>query len=266
MTHRIDPSLPPFEQLLQVMTILRAPDGCSWDREQTHHTLKKFVMEEAAEVCEAVDKNDPLPLCEELGDLMMMVAFHAQIAREAGTFTMDEVLKGIVHKLVSRHPHVFGDREGLTSDRVIEKWKELKVAEKKHRNRISSKMREAQGFASAHQAALKVQAEAATVGFDFPDLAAALDKITEEAGEVIEAAQSTNPRALFEEIGDLLFSVTNVARLAKINPEEALRATTDTFITRFTAVEEHFEPKGGMKGRSIAELDKIWDQVKQRTE
>ncbi|HNW36815.1 MAG TPA: MazG nucleotide pyrophosphohydrolase domain-containing protein, partial [Candidatus Ozemobacteraceae bacterium] len=160
-----------FRRLLEIMARLRAPDGCSWDRKQDHKSLKKYFLEEANEVVEAIDKGDPLHITEELGDLNMMIAFAAQIAAEQGTFTMTEVLKGICEKLISRHPHVFAtpDGEKLTPEQVVDIWGKLKVDEKARRARISSRMQEAEAFASPMKAAFQIQAEAATVGFDFPE-------------------------------------------------------------------------------------------------
>lgn len=253
-----------FRRLLEIMARLRAPDGCAWDRKQDHKSLRKYVLEEANEVAEAVDTGDPLHLCEELGDLAMMIAFHAQVAAEAGTFTMTEVMKGICEKLISRHPHVFAapDGEKLTPEQIVDIWGKLKTDEKARKARISSRMQEVEAFASPLKAAFQIQAEAATVGFDFPEARGAIDKIAEEAKELAGTLTEEDVDAAEDELGDLLFSIINAARLLGVDPEEALRRSTGKFVRRFGKVEEIAEAAGGFKGRSISELDAWWNDVK----
>ena len=253
-----------FRRLLEIMARLRAPDGCSWDRKQDHKSLRKYVLEEANEVVEAIDKGDPLHITEELGDLAMMIAFAAQIAAEQGTFTMTEVLKGICEKLISRHPHVFAapDGEKLTPEQVVDIWGKLKVDEKARRARISSRMQEAEAFASPMKAAFQIQAEAATVGFDFPEPQGAVDKISEEARELAGTLADEDADAAEEELGDLLFAIINAARLLGVDPESALRRATGKFVRRFGKVEEKAEASGGFTGKSIAEMDVWWNEAK----
>lgn len=255
-----------FRRLLEIMARLRAPDGCSWDRKQDHTSLRKYVLEEANEVAEAIDKGDLLHLCEELGDLAMMIAFHAQVAAEAGTFTMTEVMKGICEKLISRHPHVFAtpDGEKLTPEQVVDIWGKLKTDEKARKARISSRMQEVEAFASPLKAAFQIQAEAATVGFDFPEARGAIDKIAEEAKELAGTLTEEDVDAAEDELGDLLFSIVNAARLLGVDPEEALRRSTGKFVRRFGQVEEIADAAGGFKGKSISELDTWWNRVKER--
>lgn len=260
----LDPSLPLFDRLVRIMEILRAPGGCEWDREQTTESLRKFVLEEAQEVAEAIDEKDPLHICEELGDLLMLVVFHSQIARENGTFTIQDALKSICDKLISRHPHVFKDREGLSPETVLTRWKELKVVEKKSKGLASSRMKLAAEFSSAITAAFKVQEEAAKCGFDFPNPGEAVAKIREEALELEHEFKSGNRPALQEEIGDFLFAAINVARLLGVNPEQALRDSSGKFIQRFSGVESHFETRGGFQGKTIEEMDMVWNSLKKK--
>jgi len=251
-----------FGKLVQIIKTLREPGGCPWDREQTLESMSKFVVEESNEVVEAIKENDPLHICEELGDLTMIIVFLARIAAEMGTFSISEVLEGIVKKLIARHPHVFFDRERITSEGVVAKWKILKAEEKKKKGRISSRMEEAQRFVSAISAALAVQKEAQKVGFDFPSIEPAIAKVLEETAEVGNAQKGKNRRKLRVEIGDLIFAAINVSRLLKVDPEKALRASTLKFVKRFSKVEKHFSRKGGILGRSIQELDSVWEQTK----
>lgn len=252
-----------FARLMGIIRALRAPDGCSWDRKQTHETMGKYLLEEANEVAEAISKQDPLHICEELGDVTMIIAMHARIAEEKGTFSMAEILRGISDKLIGRHPHVFGDVErGLNPEQVVDMWGKLKVEEKRLRNRLTSRMEEAGKFASALRAAGQIQAEAATVGFDFPDRAAAVAKIREEAEEFRQDVESGTAAAQQAELGDLLFSIVNVARVLGLDPEQALRQANAKFIRRFGQLEDRLEPVGGFSGKTIQDLDAIWDAIK----
>ncbi|RCK79557.1 MAG: Nucleoside triphosphate pyrophosphohydrolase MazG [Candidatus Ozemobacter sibiricus] len=253
-----------FARLMAIIRTLRSPGGCSWDRKQTHETMRKYLLEEAQEVAAAIEQGHPLPICEELGDLLMTIAMQARIAEEAGTFTMTEVLRGISDKLIGRHPHVFGEAErGLSPDRVVDMWGKLKAEEKRQRSRLTSRMEEAARFASALRAAVQIQAEAATVGFDFPDRASAVAKIFEEAEELRADLENGSPAAQEAELGDLLFSIVNVARLLGLDPDAALRQANQKFIRRFARLEDRFEQQGGLAGRSIAELDAVWNEIKQ---
>lgn len=266
-THENPEELKQFARLMDIVRTLRSPHGCSWDLKQTPETMKGFLLEEANEVAEAVDRGDPLHICEELGDVLMVVAMQARIAEEKGTFTMTEVLRGISDKLISRHPHVFGDAErGIDPDKVLDMWGKLKVEEKRQRKRVSSRMQETAGFSSPLRAAHQIQAEAAKVGFDFPDRASALAKIDEEVGEFRADVESGKPAAQVNELGDLLFSIVNVARLLGHDPDQALRQANEKFVRRFSRLEEHLEGSGGFSGKTIEELDAVWNQVKREEE
>ncbi len=252
-----------FLRLVEIMRLLRSPEGCSWDRKQTHDSLAENVVEEAREVVEAIFSKDDLHIREELGDLLMMVVFHAQIAAEAGKFDMSDVARGICEKLIFRHPHVFTEEgRGASPERVSEMWGEIKKQEKLEKSRTSNRMLQALGFPSALSAAEKVQKEAATVGFDFSDANAAVYKIAEEAEEIKDAVKKGNRQDLEEELGDLLFAVLNVSRLSGIDAETCLRRSTEKFVKRFTKIEAMVEHDGGFAGKSLAELDKYWDKIK----
>lgn len=254
-------------RLVEIMHKLRSEDGgCSWDRKQTHLSLAKFIKEEAQEAVEAIESGDTLHMVEELGDLLMLIVFNAQIGVENGTFTLADVARGISDKLISRHPHVFGDAEkGIDSEKVLQMWGELKVKEKADRRKISNRMKEALRFPSAIRMTEKIQAEAAEVGFDFPDADEAFKKVKEEVEEIRELVQGNEggeqiEEKIAEEVGDLLFSVVNVTRLRGIDAEECLKKASEKFVGRFAKVEKLVQ--GNFAGKSLAELDKYWDQVK----
>jgi tetrapyrrole methylase family protein/MazG family protein len=238
-------------------------ERCPWDREQTHHSLTKHLLEESYEVIEAIEAFDSdtgegnAELCEELGDLLFQVEFHAVIAAQDGRFTMADVARGIHDKLVHRHPHVFGDVEADNSDQVLANWERIKAAEKGR----TSLMEGIPGNLPSLLYAAKVQKKAASVGFDWDDVHGALPKIAEEATEL--EAVIDDATAAREELGDLLFAVVNVARHLSIDPETALRAATVKFRTRFDAVEKLARVRGvDLAAADLAELDALWDEVK----
>ena len=240
---------------------LRAPGGCPWDAEQTHESLLPHLIEEAYEVAEAARSGDMAHFCEELGDLLLQPVFHAEIASETGAFTLDDIARGITEKLIRRHPHVFGEAKVDGSEGVLKQWDEIKRAEKGDRPQtllhgISM------GLPSLMRAQ-KLQKKAAKVGFDWPDAAPVLDKIREEADEIKEAVAAGDPRAVAEEVGDLLFSVVNLARKLGVDAESALAAANGKFESRFGAVEARIKAAGkNMADCTLAELDAEWDAVK----
>jgi MazG family protein len=255
----LDPQFTPLEQLLRIMARLRAPDGCPWDREQNHASLRQSVIEEAYEVAAAINSGDDANLCEELGDLLLQVVFHAQLANEEDRFDFDGIARSIVEKLVRRHPHVFGSENAADSTAVLARWEEIKKAEKGTQptsvlDGISEGM---PGLMRAE----KVQKRASKVGFDWSELPPVIAKVREEIAEV-EGALG-DPAKMEEEIGDLLFSVVNLARKVKVDGEVALQQATDKFITRFRQVEAIAQKDGRkLEEMSLAEMDAIWDQVK----
>lgn len=254
-----------FVELVEIMRKLRRPEGCSWDRKQTMQSLAENILEEAKEVFDAINSGDYLHVCEELGDLLMVIVFHAQIASEEGKFDMDDVSKGICQKLIRRHPHVFGDSSiDIDSEQVMQVWGEIKKQEKIDRSRISNRMREALKCSSSLTGAEKVQEEAAKVGFDWDSAKSAFPKIAEETEEVGKAMNSGKIAELEEEVGDLIFSVLNVSRLSGISAEKCLKNATAKFVERFSAIEPMVEADGGFGGKTLEELDKYWDIVKKQ--
>ena len=252
-----------IEELRKIVARLRAPDGCPWDREQTHRSLRGSLLEEAHEVVEAIDEADDAHLREELGDLLLQVVMHSQIAAETGRFTLDDVAREISEKLVRRHPHVFGDREAHTSEAVLKQWDEIKQAEKG--DRPESVLDGVSGALPALMYAEKITKKAAKVGFDWDHLEPVIAKIREELAETEEviAAEPLDRERLEEEIGDLLFAVTNLARKARVEPEVALRGATEKFARRFRKIEAALRAQGRKPQEcTLEELDAVWDQIK----
>lgn len=247
-----------FYDLVEIMKILRGEGGCPWDREQTHMSIRKNLIEETYEVVEAIDNDDPVLMCEELGDLILQAVFHAQMSAEEGRFDINDVCNGICEKLIVRHPHIFSDVVADTSDEVLKNWDAIKQ-QTKHQKTVTEKLNAIPPSLPALMRACKAGEKAAKVGFDFPTSGDAMKKVYEEAREV-ETADSD---AVSEEIGDLLFAAVNVARKHGVDPEEALYRATDKFIGRFSAVEKTVSDSGRrMEELSMAELDGIWDGVK----
>lgn len=248
-----------FGDLCAVMTLLRGDNGCPWDREQTHESIRQNFIEETYEVVEAIDNQDKKLLCEELGDVLLQVVFHAQIEKEAGSFDIDDVSDGIVKKLIYRHPHIFGEVHADTAEKVLDNWEMLKAKEK-HRDTVTASLRSVPRQLPALMRAQKVGKKAAKAGFDFPDAAAAEQKITEELAEVRTAA---GEEARFEEIGDLLFAAVNTARKYGVDAERALGKATDKFIARFALVEETALASGkSLSEMPVDEQNALWDVVK----
>jgi tetrapyrrole methylase family protein/MazG family protein len=259
----------PMRQLTELMATLRGERGCPWDREQTPQSLKPYVVEEAYEVLEALEAARPDKLCEELGDLLLQVVFHAQLAAEAGQFTMTDVIETVAEKLVRRHPHVFGDTEVAGVAGVLENWELIKAKEYQAERRSAL-----DGIPQALPALMKaekLQNKAAKVGFDWDNLAGPLAKVKEEFAELEEvltpealpACGTAEWERLEDEFGDILFSLVNVGRFLKVNPEMALRRTIDKFTARFRHMEQAVRESGKtLKDLDLAELDRLWEQAK----
>jgi tetrapyrrole methylase family protein/MazG family protein len=244
------------------MRILRAPGGCPWDAEQTHESIKKNLIEETYEVIEAINKNDKELLCEELGDTLMQVVFHAQMEKEAGTFDFDDVSDGVCKKLIERHPHVFGEVAISGVDDVLTNWDAIKRKSKGQKSTTES-MQSVPRELPALMRATKLQKKAADVGFDWNDVSGALDKLEEEIAELRAAIANKDKENIAEELGDILFSAVNVSRFVKTDAEEALTAASDKFLSRFTKVETLAKEREiDMKSVGIDELDKLWDEAK----
>ena len=251
-----------FDDLVEVVRCLRLPDGCPWDKEQTHKSIRQDFIEETYEVIEAIDNDDVSLLREELGDVLLQVVFHAQIEREKGTFDIHDVANDICQKMIIRHPHVFGDVTADTTDKVLDNWDKIKMKTKSQTTQAESMDSIARSLPSLIRAA-KMQKKAAKVGFDFECLDDAAAKVSEELNEVKAACESGDENAKAEEIGDLLLSVVNVARFAGVDSEKALYDACEKFLARFTAMEKSAELKGvDLKDLSLSELDSLWNEAK----
>ncbi len=255
---------PSFADLLDIMTRLRGEDGCPWDRRQTHESIRNCMIEEAYEVVDAIDKNDYGLMTEELGDVLLQVVFHSRMAEENGIFDIGDVIGGICKKLVRRHPHVFGEEDIRTAEKVKDKWEEIKREEKLETMHYESMKRVPESL-PALMKSVKIQKKAAKVGFDWDDVGPAFDKVREETDELLEVLQKPviSRKRAKEEIGDLIFSVVNVARFMKIDPEEALNATVDKFIERFSYIETTAMKKGLiLQEMTLEEMDLLWEEAK----
>jgi tetrapyrrole methylase family protein/MazG family protein len=249
-----------FNDLLTIIETLRGEDGCPWDREQTHQSLKKALIEESYEVVDAIDQDDDDSLIEELGDVLLQIVFHASIGKEDGYFDISDVIKGICDKMINRHPHVFEKVNGLnSSEEVLLKWDELKKKEKGYDN-LTEEMKGITKGLPALLRAHKVQEKAKKVGFDFDDVNLALNKVKEEINEVVDVYNTKNVEKIKEEIGDLFFSCVNVARFLKVDEELALNYTIDKFIKRFEYIEKIAKEKNiELADMSLEEMDKLWE-------
>jgi len=271
-----------FDQVVEIMARLRGEGGCPWDRKQTRESLKPYLVEEAYEVLETIEKQDEAKLKEELGDVLLQVLFHAQIGRERKTFTIEDVLETLAEKLIRRHPHVFGETTNnppanISAEDVVHRWEEIKRQEKAGQSDNGEAGSALDGVPKSLPALLRayqLQVRAARVGFDWPHdktgYAQVVSKVHEELREVEEArneaarsATDAAKRRLEDEIGDLLFALVNLARLVKVNPEEALRRTANRFAERFVHMEEAAKRSGrALSEMTLAEMDRLWDEAK----
>lgn len=252
-----------FEELVDIMTRLRSPEGCPWDREQTHESIKENLIEETYEAVDAIDSGDMDELRGELGDVLMQVVFHSEMAKEKGTFNIDDVIDGITSKLIRRHPHVFGDTEVSCADEVLTRWEEIKRGEKGYESRTSV-LDGVPNTLPALSRAMEISKRAAKTGFEWPNLEAVVDKLDEEVHELKAELKSGDTTRISEEIGDLLFTVVNVARWTKVDPEDALRTMTKRFASRFKQIEEAARESGKpIEEMSIEEMDAVWERAKQ---
>ncbi len=253
----------PIDELRQIVARLRAPGGCPWDREQTHLSLRSDMIEEAYETVEAIEEASDAHLCEELGDVLLQVVIHSQMAAEEGRFTFDDVARGISAKLIRRHPHVFGDAEAADSEAVLKNWDEIKRQEKG--NTQTSLLDGVSGGLPALLHAEKVTKRAARAGFDWENPVQVVGKIREELAETEEAIGLGDPEKIEEEMGDLLFAAVNFARKLKVEPEVALRRATGKFSRRFRALETALQERGRKpEDCTLAEMDLIWDEIKRQ--
>jgi tetrapyrrole methylase family protein/MazG family protein/ATP diphosphatase len=266
--------VPPLERqdgatvtrLVGVMRRLLAPDGCPWDREQTFESMRRYVLEEACEVIDAVDGKSRDHLKEELGDLLLQIVFMAELGRREGAFALDDVVAGIVEKLVSRHPHVFGDLDAKTAEEVLRNWEKIKAQEKKDRGILSGVPRSLPALVRAQRIGEKVQ----RVGFDWADAKGSRAKVHEEVTELDKAIESGDADAIEEEMGDVLFALVNLSRHVKVDAEGSLRRTIDKFTRRFAHVEDRVKaehggwggPGGDNPNLPLEILDNYWEEAK----
>lgn len=263
-------SSPSFEDLVKLINRLRSPGGCPWDREQTHVSLKPMLLEEAYEVIEAIDNGDDVELTSELGDLLLQVVFHAQIATETDRFTIQTVIKTVHDKMVRRHPHVFSDEKASSSEEVLRNWEAIKVAEKQaagQSDTFTSMLDSVSPAMPAVMEAFQLTTRAARVRFDWPNITDCLAKLQEEREEL--QAELDKPvkdhRAIEEELGDLLFVAVNVARLLEVDPESALKSANRKFRRRFSHIEQALAAKGSTPSQSsLAEMEQYWQEAKKQ--
>ena len=252
-----------YEDLLEIIRLLRSPEGCPWDSVQTHESIRRGMLEEVYEAAEAIDTGDTALLKEELGDVLMQVVFHADIEKDAGHFTMDDVCDGVVKKLLFRHPHVFGDGQAETAERVGVSWEQLKRQEKGQKTAADTLDSVARSLPGTWRAE-KLQKKAADAGFDWRSVNGALDKLDEEVWELHRAVETNGN--VPEELGDVLFAAVKVGRFCGVDPEEALHGTCEKFIRRFRAMEEAAAREGReLTELTLEELTALWNGAKERS-
>jgi len=269
-----------FDELVRLMAKLRAPDGCPWDRKQTHESLKPYLVEEAYEVLESIDAGDTTSLREELGDLLLQVLFHAQIGSEKGSFTIEDVVQSLAQKLIRRHPHVFGSegeapsaQEAVSADDVLARWETIKEGERLRSGQPESALDGVPKALPALLRAFQIQSRASRVGFDWSEPGQVMAKVEEELQELRDALASPGTQEdrrrvqtdIEAEFGDVLFALVNLARFLHVNPEEALRKATNRFIQRFRYIEDQAAQRGRpLKDLTLAEMDVWWEEAKQK--
>lgn len=258
----LDNRLKEWSSFREIIAALRAPDGCPWDREQTHTSLKRYLIEEAHELLEAIDSEDDEGIIEELGDVLLQVFLHAQIGEDDGYFVMEDVLEAVGSKMIRRHPHVFGDSEVANSEEVLRNWQEIKKEEKPQ---VESALDGQIRHSSSLLTSFNYQKEAAKVGFDWPDIEGAFSKFEEEWNEFRHEVSHGTSQTQLDELGDILFTVVNLARFLKISPEEAMVHANHKFKSRFTFVEKSVkEERGHFADYTLDELEMFWQQAKEK--
>jgi tetrapyrrole methylase family protein/MazG family protein len=255
-----------FETLRRVIATLRGPNGCPWDRKQTHASLKRYLLEETYELFEAIDDRDDDHMIEELGDVLLQVMLHAQIGEDEGMFSIDDVIRGITEKMIRRHPHVFGDVTVENAEQVVENWQRIKEKEKETKEEPVSLLADVPKSLPSTLKAYELQKKAAKVGFDWDDVEPMWEKVAEEIAEFQQEAAKLHDRSqLISEFGDILFALINVARYYDINPEEALQMVNQKFQRRFAYIEEQARKSGrAIASFSLAELDRFWEEAKEK--
>lgn len=254
-----------FAELVRVMGRLRAPGGCPWDRKQTFETIKSYLLEEAYEVMDAIDAQDWPGLREELGDLLLQPVFFAELANEQGLFSIADSLDEINRKLIRRHPHIFGDATADTAEDVKRRWDEIKKEEKAEQRGAghASVLEEVPRSLPALLEAEKISQKAAAVGFEWPNISGVMEKLQEEASELASAREKQDQSEIEHELGDLLFTLVNLARFLKVDPEQALRKTNGRFRKRFGSVEHAIAAEGGaISETSLERMEELWQEAK----
>lgn len=252
-----------MDDFRRIIEVLRSPGGCPWDIEQTHESIRRNLLEEAYEVCEAIDQKNPEHLREELGDLLLQIIFHTRIEEEKGAFNLDDVADSSCKKLIFRHPHVFGNVDVSGSEEVIKNWDELKKKEKSQTTVVKTMTDVAESLPALWRAE-KIQNKARKVGFDWPEVSGAMDKLHEEIAELVEAQAEKDKAHIEEELGDLLFTAVNVARFSDIDPETALHKSCEKFIKRFEYIEAEAVKSGReLKDMTLEEMEVLYNACKQ---
>lgn len=252
-----------FDDLVNIMKMLRQPGGCPWDIKQTHASIRQNFIEETYEVIEAIDNEDTELLKEELGDVLLQIVFHAEIESEAGTFTIDDVANDICQKLIVRHPHVFSTLEANTAEEVLKNWDDIKMKTKSQKSQSEAMVSVSKAL-PALMRSQKVQQKAAKIGFDWQDVNGALQKLDEEVEELKTALEKNDPISIEDELGDVLFSAVNVARFTKTDPEKALYNACEKFISRFKTMEALAVKRGiTIQNANMNDFDDLWNQAKQ---
>lgn len=251
-----------FTDLVDIMRFLRSPDGCPWDRDQNYQSLKKYLIEETYEVLEVIDMDDKKRLCEELGDLLLQILFHAQIASEEGIFDIGDVITGICRKMIMRHTHVFGEDKADTPEQVVDRWEANKKKEKGAES-YTGMLKGIPVNLPSLMRSYKVQQKAAHVGFDWDNIHDVFAKVHEEISELEEVYKSKNISRITDEIGDVFFALVNLSRFLKVQPELALTGTINKFIKRFEYIEQESVKAGKkLENMSLTEMDELWNKAK----
>ncbi|MCR4436400.1 MAG: nucleoside triphosphate pyrophosphohydrolase [Clostridiales bacterium] len=251
-----------LKDLLEIMALLRSEKGCPWDREQTHESLKRYLIEETYEVLEAIDLNSSKKMCEELGDLLLQVVFQAQIASEKNAFNMQDVITAICRKLILRHTHVFGNDKADTPEEVVNNWEAIKKKEKGIKSHTEV-LKDVPSNLPALMRSFKVQQKASQVGFDLDNAEDVFDKVLEEIQELKDVYKSKNVARITDEMGDVFFSLVNLSRFLDVQPELALSETTNKFIKRFEYIEKEALKSGkNLEEMTLSEMDKLWNEAK----
>lgn len=250
----------PLYQFAEIIAALRGDNGCPWDKKQTHLSLRPYLIEESYEALDAIESGDPAHIREELGDILLQIYLHAEIAREQKQFTIDDVAQSIIDKIILRHPHVFGDASVRDADHVADRWEQIKKAEKPHRESILDGVPK---HLPALLKAYRIQQKVSRVGFDWERIQDVAAKLDEEVGELKGAIASSDKEKITDEAGDILFSMANLLRFMHINPEEALEKTTAKFVRRFRYIEKRAaEMEKNLEDMSIDEMERLWQEAK----